>query len=130
MLKLSERIVAGDTVVFGDDQDPTTYYLFPDRIRLRPEDDGEPSFLFVTYPRESGSDDPFGSEPQGMLRLRLVADVSPDRKARVREVLRRRIARLAELGRIDRTLVADARLCAPSWAGGRASGAPSSTRTW
>jgi len=119
LLKLSERIVAGDTVVFGDDQDPTTYYLFPDRIRLRPEDDGEPSFLFVTYPRESGSDDPFGSEPQGMLRLRLVADVSPERKARVRDVLRKRIARLAELGRIDRTMVADPRLCAPSWAGGR-----------
>ena len=119
MLKLSERIVAGDTVVFGDDQDPTTYYLFPDRIRLRSEDDGEPSFLFVTYPREAGGDEPFGTDPQGMLRLRLVADLDPERKARVREVLRRRISRLAELGRIDRTLVAEPRLCAPSWAGGR-----------
>jgi hypothetical protein len=119
LLKLSERIVAGDTVVFGDDQDPTTYYLFPDRIRLRSEDDGEPSFLFVTYPKEAGGDEAFGSEPQGMLRLRLVADVDPERKARVREVLRRRIARLAELGRIDRTIIADPRLCAPSWAGGR-----------
>ncbi len=119
MLKLSERIVAGDTVVFGDDQDPTTYYLFPDRIRLRSEDDGEPSFLFVTYPKEAGADEAFGSEPQGMLRLRLVADIDPERKARVREVLRRRITRLAELGRIDRTIIADPRLCAPSWAGGR-----------
>ena len=157
MLKLSERIVAGDSVVFGDDHDPTTYYLFPDRIRLRSEEDGEPSFLFVTYPglplaapargnagstggsglspgeaeragatRGEGAapasgdgEDPFGSEPQGLLRLRLVADVDPERKARVREVLRRRIARLAELGRIDRTIVADPRLCAPSWAGGR-----------
>ena len=119
MLKLGERIVAGDTVVFGDDQDPTTYYLFPDRIRLRSEDDGEPSFLFVTYPKEPSAEDAFGSEPQGMLRLRLVADIDPERKARVREVLRRRITRLAELGRIDRTIVADPRLCAPSWAGGR-----------
>lgn len=113
MLKLSERITAGDSVVFGDDVDPTTYYLFPDRIRLRSEEDGEPSFLFVTYP--SGD----GDEPQGLLRLRLVAEVDADRKARVRDALRRRIARLAELGRIDRTIVADPRLCAPSWAGGR-----------
>ena len=113
MLKLSERIIASDSVVFGDDVDPTTYYLFPDRIRLRSEEDGEPSFLFVTYPSTDGD------EPQGLLRLRLVADVDPERKARVREVLRRRIARLAELGRIDRTILADPRLCAPSWAGGR-----------
>jgi hypothetical protein len=118
LLKLSERIIAAGTEVFGDDQDPTTYYLFPDRIRLRSEDDGEPSFLFVTYPSGEGEES-FGAEPQGLLRLRLVADVDPERKARVREVLRRRVARLAELGRIDRTIVPDARLCAPSWAGGR-----------
>jgi hypothetical protein len=121
LLKLSERIVASDTVVFGDDQDPTTFYLFPDRIRLRNEEDGEPSFLFVTYPREGegAGEDGFGAEPQGLLRLRLVADVDPERKQRVREVLRRRLVRLAEMGRIDRTLVAEPRLCAPSWAGGR-----------
>ncbi|MBK8254413.1 MAG: hypothetical protein IPK82_17305 [Polyangiaceae bacterium] len=119
MLKLSERIVAGDTVVFGDDQDPTTFYLFPDRIRLRSEDDGEPSFLLVTYPAEGADAEPFGREPQGLLRLRLVAEVEPGRKQRVREVLRRRLIRLAEVGRIDRTLVPEPRLCAPSWAGGR-----------
>lgn len=119
MLKLSERIVAGDTAVFGDDQDPTTFYLFPDRIRLRSEEDGEPSFLFVTYPPEGAGDEAFGAEPQGLLRLRLVADVTPERKQRVREILRRRLVRLAEMGRIDRTLVAEPRLCAPSWAGGR-----------
>ncbi|MEZ4295344.1 MAG: hypothetical protein R3B70_10245 [Polyangiaceae bacterium] len=119
MLKLSERIVAGDTIVFGDDQDPTTFYLFPDRIRLRSEEDGEPSFLFVTYPAESGGGDAFSAEPQGLLRLRLVAEVDPARKQRVREVLRRRLVRLSERGRIDRTLVSEPRLCAPSWAGGR-----------
>lgn len=117
MLKLSERIVACDSVVFGDDQDPTTYYLFPDRIRLRNEEDGEPSFLFVTYPSEAG--EAFGGEPQGLLRLRLVADMTPERKQRLREVLRRRLMRLAEMGRLDRTLIAEPRLCAPSWAGGR-----------
>ncbi len=119
LLKLSERIVAGDTVVFGDDQDPTTFYLLPDRIRLRTEEDGEPSFLFVTYPSEGAGDDAFGADPQGLLRLRLVADVTPERKQRVREALRRRLMRLAEMGRIDRTLIAEPRLCAPSWAGGR-----------
>lgn len=134
MLKLSERIVARDTVVFGDDQDPTTFYLLPDRIRLRPEDDGEPSFLFVTYPRSAedgartgrGSVPPpplegesFSGDPQGLLRLRLVADVDPERKERIRAVLRRRLSRLADEGHLDRTIIADARLCAPSWAGGR-----------
>ncbi len=118
MLKLSERIFVGDSVVFADDHDPTTFYLFPDRIRLRPDDDGEPSFLFVTYPSgEVGSS--ASAESQGLLRLRLVADMDPDRKARVREALRKRIARHAELGRVDRTLVLSPRLCAPSWAGGR-----------
>jgi hypothetical protein len=117
LLKLSERIVCGDTVVFGDDQDPTTYYLFPDRIRLRNEEGGEPSFLLVTYPSEAG--DAFGAEPQGLLRLRLVADMTAERKQRLRDVLRRRLVRLAEMGRLDRTLVAGPRLCAPSWAGGR-----------
>jgi hypothetical protein len=138
LLKLSERIVVHDTVVFGDDQDPTTYYLLPDRIRLRTEEDGDPSFLFVTYPRSSedadranrpssrppppapaGAERPLDSDPQGLLRLRLVADVEPERRERIRGVLRRRLARLAEEGRLDRTLVADPRLCAPSWAGGR-----------
>jgi len=130
LLKLSERIVAAGTVVFGDDQDPTTYYLFPDRLRLRSEADGEPSFLLVTYPATYPStypdgevgkagEDAAGGESQGLLRLRLVADVDPERKERVREVLRKRIMRLAEQGRIDRTIVPDARLCAPSWAGGR-----------
>lgn len=118
MLKLSERIVAGDTVVFGDDQDPTTFYLFPDRIRLRTEEDGEPSFLFVTYPHDGPGEGARG-EAQGLLRLRLVSDVTPERKQRVREVLRRRLVRLAEQGRLDRTLIAEPRLCAPSWAGGR-----------
>lgn len=117
MLKLSERIVAGETAVFGDDQDPTTFYLFPDRIRLRSEEDGEPSFLFVTYPPEGA--EAFGAEPQGLLRLRLVADVTPEKKEKIRDVLRRRLARLAGMGRLDRTLVPDPRLCAPSWAGGR-----------
>jgi hypothetical protein len=90
MLKLyPAQLIAGLTV-YGDDTDPTVFYVMPDQPSFRIDPNtGKPSFKFIKYLMPV--DRPDGSKGGGFLIFDSVFVISPDKLAAIQKQLNQQI---------------------------------------
>jgi hypothetical protein len=123
MLNLQDPVELDDLVVFRDDEDARKFYLLPDEPVIPFDDEGAPEFLFIRYIRDVGEVPEGGDVGGGYVQFRSVLTIAPERRQRVADALRTRLAQEQAAGKRPFGLEitsTEPLLAAPIWTSGTA----------
>ena len=92
MLNLQDPAEIEGLVLFRDDEDPRKFHLLPDSPVIPVDDRGEPDFLFLRYINDLQENPDAADIGAGFVQFRTALRLDPDRRARVLDKLRLRLA--------------------------------------